>query len=450
LTPASPSRSDPVSSKRHVKPVSGLAINGGPRARTRPEVPMFPGGLDIGMQEQDAVSRVLAGKRLIRFYGPDDPDGENVHSEVDSFEFEFAARIRAPFALGVTSGTAALITSLAALGIGPGDEVIIPAYTFIASAAAILAVGAIPVIAEVDDSLTLDPAGVRDVVTRHTKALMPVHMRGMPACMDELMSIAREHGLRVVEDVAQAAGASYGGRPLGSIGDVGAFSLQMHKIITTGEGGVLTTSDPQTLFRAKCFHDSASEWRGAAWQDPDPAVRATFVAFPGVNFRMAEITGAIGRVQLSRLDGLLTRMRSHKTALRSALVDTGRVELRRVTDAGEAATAVVFFAGDPLTANRASAALNAEGVAARVLYVEGEHDWHVYACWRDVLAKRTWNPQGYPFSMAHRDIEYRVDMCPRSLGLLARAVHINVPPQLTELDVDETAAALRKVVLALC
>lgn len=411
---------------------------------------MFPGGLDIGTQEQDAVSRVLASKRLIRFYGPDDPDGGDAHSEVDAFEVEFAARMGTAHALGVTSGTAALVTSLAALGIGPGDEVIVPAYTFVASAAAILAVGAIPVIAEVDDSLTLDPQAVRDVVTRHTKALMPVHMRGMPARMDELMRIAGAHDLRVVEDVAQAAGASYGGRPLGSIGDIGAFSLQMHKIITTGEGGVLTTSDPLALFRAKCFHDSASEWRGAAWQDPDPAVRATFVAFPGVNFRMAEITGAIGRVQLRRLDGLLTRMRCHKAALRAALVDTGRVELRRVTDAGEAATAVVFFAADPLTARRASAALNAEGVAARVLYVEGEHDWHVYACWRDVLAKRTWNPQGYPFSMAHRDIDYRVDMCPRSLDLLARAVHVNVPPQLTELDVDETAAALRKVVLALC
>jgi 8-amino-3,8-dideoxy-alpha-D-manno-octulosonate transaminase len=410
---------------------------------------MFPGGLDIGEQERDAVNHVLDRKRLIRFYGPDDPDDDAL-SEVDEFEREFAARMGSAHALGVTSGTAALITSLAAIAIGPGDEVILPAYTFIASAAAILAVGGIPVIAEVDDSLTLEPRSVCDAITRHTKAIMPVHMRGMPACMDDLVKIAKEHDLRVVEDVAQAAGASYRDRPLGSIGDINAFSLQMHKIITTGEGGVLTTDDPDLLFRAKCFHDSASEWRGAAWQDPDPSIRETFTAFAGMNFRMAEITGAIGRVQLRRLDGLLARMRGHKAVLRSALEDTGRVELRRITDPGEAATAVIFFATDPRQAVSVSAALTAEGVAAKALYVKGEHDWHVYACWRDVLAKRTWNQQGYPFSMAHREINYRVDMCPQSLDLLARAVHINVPPQLTEKDIEETASALRKVVTALC
>lgn len=430
--------------------LSDLAINGGPKARTRPEVPMFPGGLEIGDEERDAAARVIGTKRLIRFYGPDDPDDGVIFSEVDEFEKEFSEKIGTPYALGVTSCTAALMTSLAALGVGPGDEVILPSYTFIASASAILAIGAIPVIAEVDDSLTLDPKSVRDNITPYTKAIVPVHMRGMPVQIDTIMEIAREHRLRVVEDVAQSAGATYGGRRLGAFGDIGAFSLQMHKIITTGEGGVLTTRDPELLFRAKCFHDSASEFRGAAWQDPDPSVRDSFVAFPGMNFRMAEITGAIGRVQLRRLDDLIDRMRVHKAVLRKAVEDTGRVQMRRVTDAGEAATSLIFFTEDPQRAGRVSEALNAEGVETKVLYVEGEHDWHVYACWRDILAKRTWNPQGYPFSMAHREINYGVDQCPRSLDLLGRAVHINVPPQLTALDVEETAAALRKVVTALC
>jgi 8-amino-3,8-dideoxy-alpha-D-manno-octulosonate transaminase len=411
---------------------------------------MFPGGMELGQEEREAVLGVLDSRRLIRFYGADDPDGDDCGSEVDEFELEFAARMESAHALGVTSGTAALITSLAALEIGPGDEVILPAYTFIASAAAILAVGGIPVIAEVDDSLTLDPRTLRQAITQHTRAIMPVHMRGMPARMDELLEIAAERGLSVVEDAAQATGASYRGRAVGSFGDINAFSLQMHKIITTGEGGVLTTDDPNLLFRAKCFHDSASEWRGAAWQHPDPSVRKTFVAFPGMNFRMAEITGAIGRIQLRRLDSLLSRMRRHKAVLRAALQETGRVALRSVTDPGEAATALVFFVADARQARRVSDATNAEGVAARVLYVEGEHDWHVYACWRDLLAKRTWNKQGYPFSVARREIDYRADSCPRSLDLLSRAVHVDVPPQLTEQDVEETAIALRKVVMALC
>lgn len=411
---------------------------------------MFPGGLEIGDRELEAVSRVIASRRLIRFYGPDDPDGDPGTSEVDELERSFAARMASPYALGVTSCTVALVTALAALGIGPGDEVIVPAYTFVASPSAVLAVGALPVIAEVDDTLTLDPASVRACLSEHTRAIMPVHMRGMPAQMDEIMAIAAERDLAVVEDVAQATGASYRGRPLGSYGDVGAFSLQMHKIITSGEGGVLVTADPELLFRAKCFHDSASEWRGAAWQDPDPEIRATFVAFPGMNFRMAEVTAAIGRVQLDRLDGLLERMRAHNAVLRGAVEDVGRTPLRRITDAGEAGTALIFYTDSPDQAQGVAAALTAEGVGARSLFVDGEHDWHVYACWDDILARRTWNPQGYPFAMARRELDYRRDGCPRSLDLLARAVHVNVPPQLTALDVEETAEALQKVLGALC
>ncbi len=430
--------------------MSVLAIEGGAKARTRPAVPMFPGGLEIGEPERNAAARVLARRRLIRFYGPDDPDDGVISSEVDAFEEEFATRIGVPYALGVTSGTAALITALAALEVGPGDEVILPAYTFVASAAAILAVGAIPIIVEVDTSLTLDPEAVRAAVTPHTRAIMPVHMRGMPARMDEIMAIAAERDLRVIEDVAQAAGASYRGRRLGSFGDANAFSLQMHKIITTGEGGVLTTRDPDLLFRARCYHDSASEWRGAAWQDPDPAIRASFRAFPGVNFRMPEITGAIGRVQLGRLDGLLDRMRKHKAVLRAAVEQTGRVELRRLTDPGDAGTALIFYAPDAALAAHVAEALSAEGVPARVLHTPERHDWHVFACWRDILAKRTWNRRGYPFALARRRIEYRDDMCPRTLDLLRRAVHVDVPPQLTPVDVDETVLALRKVLTALC
>src|SRR5579875_1478542 len=201
---------------------AALAMNGGPRARTRPTPPMFPGGMEIGDAERHAVMQVLDSKRLIRFYGPDD---SVTYSTVDTFEQRFARRMGVPYALGVTSGTAALITGLAALGIGPGDEVIVPAYTFVASPSAVLAVGALPVIAEVDDTLTLDPASVRANVTPYTRAIMPVHMRGMPAQMDQLMDIARTHELLVIEDAAQACGATYHGRAVGTFGDAGCFSL---------------------------------------------------------------------------------------------------------------------------------------------------------------------------------------------------------------------------------
>src|SRR5262249_36041085 len=153
-------------------------------------------------------------------------------------------------AIAVTSGTAALMCGLAGVGIGPGDEVIVPAYTWIAAVSAVLMMGAIPILAEIDDTLTLDPADVARKITPRTKALMPVHMRGAPARMADVLALAREHGLRVVEDVAQAPGGSYYGRSLGALGDAGCFSLQFNKIITCGEGGLLVTSDDEVYKRA--------------------------------------------------------------------------------------------------------------------------------------------------------------------------------------------------------
>jgi 8-amino-3,8-dideoxy-alpha-D-manno-octulosonate transaminase len=180
-------------------------------------------------------------------------------------------------------------------------------------------------------------------------------------------------------------------------------------------------------------------------------VRATFQAFPGMNFRMPEITAALGNVQLDRLDPLLARMRGYKTTLRTAVEGTGRVRLRRLPDAaGEAGISLIFFTETADLAGKVAESLVAEGVGARVLYVAGQHDWHIYACWHDILAKRTWNSAGYPFSMAHRPIEYHADMCPTTLSLLQRAVHLDVSPRLSEQDVRETADALDKVLRVLC
>ncbi len=302
-----------------------------------------------------------------------------------------------------------------------------------------------------DESLTLDPDAVSANVTEHTRAIMPVHMRGAPARLDALRQIADEHGIALIEDCAQACGATFHGRPVGGFGDVGCFSLQIHKVITTGEGGMIVTGDPELLFRAKCFHHSASEWRGAAWQDPDPAVRATFQGFPGMNFRMGELAGAVGGVQLGRLDDLLTRMRARKQAFDEALDTFPGVRLREANDfAGDAGVASIFYVASPELAGRVAGALRAEGVGARVLYIEGEHDWHVYSCWRDILAKRSWSDHGYPWSQARREIVYSDDMCPHTSALLARAVHIDVSPQLEQVDVEETMKALEKVIDALC
>src|SRR5689334_19400363 len=186
-----------------------LAIDGGSPARRRPDPPMYPGGNVIGAEEEQAVLEVLRSKRLFRYYGP-----QPGPSKVAELEEAFAAHMGARKALAVTSGTAALMCGLAGIGIGPGDEVIVPAYTWVASASAVVMMGGIPILTEVDDTLTLDPADVARKITQRTKAIMPVHMRGAPARMDELLTLAHAHGLRVIEDVAQADGGSYYGRRL--------------------------------------------------------------------------------------------------------------------------------------------------------------------------------------------------------------------------------------------
>src|SRR5215213_9679655 len=271
-----------------------LAIDGGPSARRNADPPMYPGGNLIGAEEEQAVLEVLRSKRLFRYYGP-----QPGPSKADELERAFAAHMGVPYAVAVSAGTAALMCGQAGVGIGPGDEVIVPAYTWIATASSVALMGAVPIIAEVDETLTLDPADVARKITPRTKAIIPVHMRGAPAQMDELLALARERGLRVIEDVAQADGGSYRGRRLGTLGDVGCFSLQFNKIITCGEGGVVVTSDESIYKRALMLNDTVGGLRNKI-----PAEDILV----GMNFRMPELAGAVALVQLGRLDGLLEAM----------------------------------------------------------------------------------------------------------------------------------------------
>ncbi len=415
-----------------------LAIEGGRPAKRRPDPPMFPGGMAMDEREENAVLEVVRSKRLFRHYGPTPGP-----SQVTLFEQEFAQHMGAAYALGVSAGTAALTTGLVGLGVGPGDEVIVPAYTWVATALACLAIGAIPVIAEIDETLNLDPADVAAKISPYTRALIPVHMTGVPARLDALLDLAREHGLRVLEDVAQADGASFQGKRLGTWGDAGAFSLQFNKVITTGEGGMVITDDRAVYERAAVYHDVGAR---------DPQGRPLEPVLPGVNYRMAELQGAIGRVQLTRLDGLLAVMRGHKQRIVAALQHLPGLTLRAVPDpAGDAAVGVTFFVADGEIADRVAQALRAENIGARVLYHPDAVDYHIYRFWRPVLSKASLSSSGWPYTPpTYRGaVTYAPDMCARSLSLLRRAVHLQVNPLYTEEDVAEIVAGLQKVASAL-
>lgn len=404
--------------------------------KQRPNPPMYPGGMEIGAEEEAAVLEVLRSKRLFRYYGPNPGP-----SKVEELERAFAAHMGAARALAVTSGTAALICGLQGIGIGPGDEVIVPAYTWIASAAAVAAVGGIPVLAEVDESLTLDPADVARKITPYTKAIMPVHMRGAPCRMDELLALARSHGLKVIEDVAQSDGASYRGRRLGTLSDVGCFSLQFNKIITSGEGGMVITNDEAVWKRAVMFHDVVGGLRNNF--SPDEMLW-------GINFRMPELLAAVALVQLGRLEGLLAAMRARKRMLKEGLEPLIRrkgLAFREIVDEeGDAAIALIFFMPTAGDAQRAVEALRAENIGASVLYRPDRTDYHIYAHWTPLLEQRTWTADGGPWRWARREIRYRLDECPRTLDLLGRAVHLDISPLLTNEDIEETIEGISKVI----
>lgn len=413
-----------------------LAIEGGTPARTAPEPPMYPGAMEVSEEERRAVCEVLEDKVLFRYH-------DREKSRVAEFERRFAEHFGVEYVLAVNSGTSALISALVAAGIGPGDEVIIPGYTFVATPAAVIAAKAIPVIAEVDDSLTLDPADFERKITSHTRAVIPVHMRGAPSDMDRIMEIARRHGIKVIEDSAQAIGASYRGKRLGTFGDAGCFSLQMSKVITSGEGGVVATNDPDLYDKARMYHDAAIRF----W-DQDTSM----AAFPGVNFRMSEVTGALVLVQLSRLEGILERMRANKSRIKSQIEPRGGLQFRKIHDEqGEAAVCLVFYLPDADIARRFAEALRAEGIGAGTIHNQGIPDRHIYPAWVEVITKTPDVQKGCPFTcpMYKGNVEYSKDMCPQTLDYLSRAIHVNVSPLLSVRDCDEIAYGINKVSRAL-
>jgi dTDP-4-amino-4,6-dideoxygalactose transaminase len=385
----------------------------------------------IGEKEVDAVRRVIESQKLFRYRG-----GEG--GESDQFEAEWAQKIGVAHAVTVTSGTAALICGLVGMGVGPGDEVIVPAYTFVATALAALAVGAVPVLAEVDTSLTIDPADVERKITPRTRAILPVHMVGLPCDMDAIMDIARRHDLYVLEDACQADGGSYGGQRLGAIGDAGAFSFNYFKIMTCGEGGALVTDDREIYERALIVHDG-----GCSFRDHASEISTPF--FAGMNFRINEILSAILRVQLTRLDGMLEAMLTEKRLMIQALEGVGDVAFNPIHDVeGDCGTTLALLFDSEARVREVLERLHADGVRADTPIDSGRH---VYTNWEPVMNQRgAHHPDLDAYNLAEVPVTYSEDMCPTTLDVLARTVYLYTDPTRARDDLD---AMLDKVKAAL-
>ena len=268
-----------------------------------------PGFEWIGTEEEREVLEVLRSRWLFRYGDERDPAFTR---KVKTLEGMVEKSFGTKHALAVTSGTAALITALSALGIGPGDEVIVPGYTFIASISSIIIARAVPVLAEVDESLTLDPADVERRITPRTKAIMAVHMLGNPCDLDRLQAIAAKHDLILIEDAAQAFGASWKGRRVGTVGRIGTYSFNIYKTINAGDGGMVVTDDDELYFRAFGYHD----------QGHFPSRSGVEVgnrSIVGQNYRMNEITGAVLIAQFRRLSDIIERLRYIKSRMKRQL-----------------------------------------------------------------------------------------------------------------------------------
>lgn len=411
-----------------------LALEGGEAAVNTPIPPMYPGGLRVGDEEQARVLETLHEKRLFRYYGP----GE-APSQVEAFEQEFAQQMGVAHALAVSSGSMALMAALAALGVGPGDEVIVPAYTWVSSAASAYALGAVPVIAEVDESLTLDAESLEERITPRTRAIVVVHMRGAPADMNALMELAGRRGVSVLEDVAQACGGAYRGQRLGTIGDIGIFSFQYNKIITAGEGGAVITNSRRLYERAMMFHDVAAGLRS------DVEEQKRFVA---TTARMSELHGAVARAQLAKLDAILADMRTNRAAIldntSSAAADAG-ITWRRQNDAeGDTCLALIPLFADSDSAARAAEALAAEGVPAHRLFSKENPDYHMAYHWEPLIKMEAWSERT-PWDLNPSARQLDPADCPKSWEVLQRAVNIDISPDLTPVNVEEISNGITKV-----
>lgn len=337
----------------------------------------MPGFELFGDKEREQVHDVLDSGVLMR-YGFDGM--RNGHWKAKELEAALAQRMQSKHAHLVSSGTAALTVALASAGIGAGDEVIMPTFTFVASFESILALGAIPVLVDVDDTLTLDPSAVEKAITNKTKVIMPVHMCGSMADLDALQQLCGKHGLLLLEDACQAIGGSYQRKPLGSIGDLGCFSFDYVKTITCGEGGAVITNNEAYYQNAHKYsdhgHDHIGNDRGAE-QHP----------FLGYNFRISELNAAVGLAQLSRLDEFITLQKRNYTILREALYGIPEVTFRRVPEGGEENYSFLnFFLPTEEIAQKVHQSLGANGVDACFYWYN--NNWHYYRKWEHLTDKK--------------------------------------------------------------
>ena len=403
-------------------------------AITRPIPSGGVGWAAIDQREIDAVTTLLkTPQNLFRYRGKED-------THCSLFEKEVCDKTGIAHAFFVASGTSALTCALTALQVGPGDEVIVPGYTYLATVAAVIEVGAVPVICEIDDSLSLSPEDFERKLTPYTKAVIPVHMQGVPARMDAIWAVARKHGIKVIEDACQAVGSSYKGAFTGARSDAAAWSLNYYKVLTCGEGGVFFAKNEADYVRGVYYADVGTP----LWDYDVPGV-GIIPPFAKGGCRGNEVNACIARVQLAKLDDILAKTRALKKRLLQCLEPGIHYKLQHVDDPeGECGIACALIAESAEAALRLSEKLRAEGLETAPAYRPGSPDRHIFPFWEGVLSKTGATDKGYPWKdPAYKGAaEYSPGMCPQTLDLLSRSLRIGIHLKMDAANMEEIAAAV--------
>lgn len=392
----------------------------------------MPGFELFGPEERKQVNDVLDTGILMR-YGFDGV--RNGIWKAKELEAEICKTFGNAHTQLVSSGTAALTVAMSALGLGAGDEVIMPTFTFVASFEAVLSVGAIPVLVDIDESLTLDPAAVEAAITPQTRAVMPVHMCGSMAQLDELKAICDKHNLILLEDACQAIGATYKGKAVGTIGHAGTFSFDFVKIITCGEGGAILTNDKEVYEKCDQFsdhgHDHMGKDRGA---DLHP--------YLGYNYRISELHAAVGLAQVRRLNEFLTIQRRNHAIIKEALKDVPGISFRVIPDAeGDTGSFLSFFLPTEKMTRAAIGELQAAGVAGNFYWYD--NNWHYIRKWQH-LQNGSWMYR-LPEEQKKQVMHYTNCAFPISDAIMSRCISSSISLLWTEEQTRERGAKMAEI-----
>ncbi len=401
--------------------------------RTKPFPAAMPGASLIGEEELKELTDVVREQSPFRHYGIGNP------VKVSTFEQKFREYFGARFALAVSSGSAAILCAVAAIGLGPGDEVIIPCFSWYSDYCGLVALGVTPVFADIGEDLDLDPEDFERKITGRTKAVIVVHYQGHPADMDKISRIAHKHKLIIIEDCAQAIGGTFQGKKLGSFGDIAIASFQTHKILTCGEGGIVWTNNEAYFERAVRYHDLGFVRPAFAQQLDHPENADPSRAFAGLQLRMSELQGAFLCAQMDKLPRILENCRrSH-----GRLVDhvrrsyPGKFTIRYKE--GDCGIAFIVLMKDKETADLFGKMMNDEGIPCGA----------TSACC-NLMEKEPISTMAMPNSKLPpfygSDISYDPKTCPNADGIVSRVVAIPVGPLYTDQDVDDIITAFDKTV----